>query len=246
MIDWAAISITRRPARGDPVSDTMSTRGCATSASPTSGPVPLTRLKTPFGSPASRASSAKMNELSGAISLPLSTTVHPAAIAAPAFMTIIKRGTFQGVMAPTTPAGSRCTIVWSNRSCHATFPTSSAKIRRFWAGEAVCSWAARLSGWPTSLTIVRVICSERSSIRSAIRLRIAARSSGVDCDHSSSAAAAALAARSTSAAVPRGTIAYGSSVEGLTTVIVPVPDDGCHAPFTKIALRSIRSGAPAA
>ena len=39
------------PARVEPVNDTMSTSGCAASASPTTGPSPVTRLNTPGGKP---------------------------------------------------------------------------------------------------------------------------------------------------------------------------------------------------
>ena len=66
LIPAAASSITRRPARTEPVSDTISTSGCVTIASPTSGPTPHTRLRTPSGRPASAAISAKMNDVSGA------------------------------------------------------------------------------------------------------------------------------------------------------------------------------------
>ena len=57
----------------------MSTSGCAAMASPTTGPVPVTRLNTPAGRPISSMISARMNALSGATSLGLSTTVQPAA-----------------------------------------------------------------------------------------------------------------------------------------------------------------------
>ena len=62
--------------------------GCAAIASPTTGPVPVTRLNTPGGSPASSTISARMNALSGATSLGLSTTVHPAAMAGATLATI--------------------------------------------------------------------------------------------------------------------------------------------------------------
>ena len=71
--------MTRLPARVDPVNDTMSTSGCAAMASPTTGPTPVTRLKTPGGSPTSSMISARTKALSGATSLGLSTTVQPAA-----------------------------------------------------------------------------------------------------------------------------------------------------------------------
>ena len=74
--------MTRLPARVDPVKETMSVFGCATIASPTTGPSPVTKLKTPLGSPTSSMMSARMNALIGATSLGLRTTVQPAASAA--------------------------------------------------------------------------------------------------------------------------------------------------------------------
>ena len=77
----AASSMTRRPARVEPVKETMSTLGWAAIASPTTGPTPLTRLKTPGGRPTSSMTSARMKALIGATSLGLRTTVQPAASA---------------------------------------------------------------------------------------------------------------------------------------------------------------------
>ena len=77
-----------RPARVDPVKDTMSMPGCLASAWPTSGPAPWTRLKTPSGSRASAIASASRKALSGAISEGLSTTLQPAASAAAALAVI--------------------------------------------------------------------------------------------------------------------------------------------------------------
>ena len=90
--DCEASSATRRPARVDPVSDTMATSGWTVSRSPTTGPVPVTRLKTPGGSPAASTISARMKALSGATSLGLTTTVQPAASAGPTLATIWCRG----------------------------------------------------------------------------------------------------------------------------------------------------------
>src|SRR6185437_13262728 len=78
---WAASSLTRLPARVDPVKDTMSTPGWDAMASPTTGPEPCTRLNTPAGSPTDSMTSASTYELSGAISEGLTTTVQPAASA---------------------------------------------------------------------------------------------------------------------------------------------------------------------
>ena len=84
----APTCITRRPARVEPVKDTMSMSGLAAIASPTTGPVPVTRLNTPSGRPTSWMISASMKASMGATSLGLSTTVQPAAIAYATFAAI--------------------------------------------------------------------------------------------------------------------------------------------------------------
>ena len=217
----------------------MSTSGWDATASPTCGPVPQTRLNTPSGRPASAAASAKMNELSGAISLPLRTTVQPAAMAAPAFMQIIFSGAFHGVIAPITPAGSRRTTVFPIRSSQSMSPRASAAMSR--SAIAVPTWARAAidAGWPTSLTIVWRISPDLASSRRASFVTTSARSSGDDCDQLAKASAAACAARSTSSADPPGTVAIGSSVAGSITVMTSVPDEGSHLPLTKISWRSI-------
>ena len=78
---------------------------------PTVGPSPLTRLKTPFGTPAACRTSAKMIALSGAISLGFSTIVQPAASAGATLHMIWLIGQFHGVMKPQTPIGSRAISV---------------------------------------------------------------------------------------------------------------------------------------
>ena len=75
----AAPLATLIPALVDPVKDIMSIPGCEDIASPTVGPSPLTRLKTPAGTPASSIISANKIAFSGAISVGLRTIVHPAA-----------------------------------------------------------------------------------------------------------------------------------------------------------------------
>jgi hypothetical protein len=76
-----AASSRSAPARVEPVNEIMSTSGCLTSASPTTGPKPVTTLTTPGGSPTSWITSDRMNALNGAISDGLTTTVQPAASA---------------------------------------------------------------------------------------------------------------------------------------------------------------------
>ena len=57
----AATAMTRLPAAVEPVNETMSTSGWAAIASPTTGPSPVTRLKTPGGRPTASKTSASAN-----------------------------------------------------------------------------------------------------------------------------------------------------------------------------------------
>lgn len=84
----AAACATRTPARVEPVIEIMSTCGCDARAAPTIGPVPLTRLMTPGGQPASCITSANSKALSGDNSLGFNTTVQPAASAGPTLAVI--------------------------------------------------------------------------------------------------------------------------------------------------------------
>ncbi len=84
----AATAPIRRPATVEPVSETMSTSGCATSVSPTPAPVPVTRLNTPGGRPIESNTSANTYAFNGATSLGLRTTVHPAPRAGATFAAI--------------------------------------------------------------------------------------------------------------------------------------------------------------
>ena len=98
------------PARVEPVNEIMSMSGCALIAAPTSGPSPLTRLNTPFGTPASCRISAKISAEVGAISEGFRTMVQPAASAGATLQAIWLSGQFHGVIMPTTPIGSRTTM----------------------------------------------------------------------------------------------------------------------------------------
>ena len=85
------------------------TPGCLTSASPASSPMPLTRLNTPVGSPASAKIPAHSDAESGVNSAGLSTTVHPDASAGASFQDSSMNGVFHGVISPATPLGLRLT-----------------------------------------------------------------------------------------------------------------------------------------
>jgi hypothetical protein len=77
----------------------------ATAAGP-AGPKPLTILKTPGGSTRFMISQMR-STASGASSALFTTTALPATSAGATFSAISSMGTFQGMMAPTTPSGSR-------------------------------------------------------------------------------------------------------------------------------------------
>src|SRR5690349_2771726 len=96
---------TSRPARVEPVNETLSIPALATSARPTSVP-PGSTLNTPAGTPAFSATSASSRASSGVSGDGLSTTVQPAASAGTYLNAAWVCGTFQGVTAATTPTGT--------------------------------------------------------------------------------------------------------------------------------------------
>src|SRR3546814_14032110 len=91
-----------------PVKLILATSGCTTSRAPATGPSPGTTLTTPGGKPTSSNRRASASDEAGVCSAGLSTTVQPAASAAPSFPAAATRGPFHGVVAPTTPTGGRC------------------------------------------------------------------------------------------------------------------------------------------
>ena len=101
-----ADAMIRRPVAVEPVKVTMSTIGLEVSSSPTS-PWPVITLKTPGGMPASAATSAIIMASSGVQGCGFRTTVQPAASAGAVFTTLSMNGKLKGVMAATTPMGSR-------------------------------------------------------------------------------------------------------------------------------------------
>ena len=88
----------------------MSMSGLDVSAWPVSIP-PGTTDSTPSGRPASANTSAKAFAVNGVSAAGLSTTVQPASSAGPSLLTARNSGTFHATIAPTTPIGSRCTMV---------------------------------------------------------------------------------------------------------------------------------------
>ena len=120
----AAIRPISLPARSEPVNATLRTSGCSTIAAPTSGPVPVTTLKTPAGSPHSTASRASSSVLAEVNSDGLATTTLPAASAGAMPRAAWLIGAFQGVITPTTPKGSRSVYEWRSGATWSVSPPS--------------------------------------------------------------------------------------------------------------------------
>src|SRR5262245_35617353 len=95
------------PVEVSPVNAILSTPGCVTSAVPTLPPGPGTTLNTPSGKPAAATTSANFSAVSGVRLAGLWTTAQPVASAGPYFHIESNSGKFHGVIAPTTPTGSR-------------------------------------------------------------------------------------------------------------------------------------------
>ncbi|MCY1396290.1 hypothetical protein D3C76_1390490 [compost metagenome] len=127
-----AACMIRRPVGTLPVKASLSTSGCSANGAPASGPRPVTRLNTPSGSPTSWMMAASSSALSGVSSEGLSTRVQPAASAGATFHAAISSGKFHGMIAPTTPTGSRSTHELkrssaSSMGCCACWSAASAR-----------------------------------------------------------------------------------------------------------------------
>ncbi len=97
---------TDRPTGVDPVKAILSTLGWRMSAWPATAP-PVTTFRTPSGTPAAENSSAIRSADNGVSSAGLWTIVFPAASAGAILLLERISGKLNGVMAPTTPMGSR-------------------------------------------------------------------------------------------------------------------------------------------
>jgi hypothetical protein len=104
---WAARPAIRLPVSVDPVKAILSTSGWSTSASPARPPNPGTTFTTPGGRSSSSISAANASADTGVSSDGLTTIVLAPASAGQSFHASITSGEFQGMIAPTTPIGSR-------------------------------------------------------------------------------------------------------------------------------------------
>src|SRR3954469_21639473 len=97
----------RAPVAVLPVNEILARRRSSTSAAPASAPKPVTTLMTPGGKPAWSASAARRSTVAEVYSDGLMTMVLPVAREGASLLVVSVSGEFHGVMAPTTPSGSR-------------------------------------------------------------------------------------------------------------------------------------------
>ena len=95
------------PVSVSPVNVILSIPGCSAIACPMTSPGPGTTLKAPGGRPAWLSNSANSNAVSGVRDAGFRITAFPQASAGAIFHIACSRGKFHGVIAPTTPTGSR-------------------------------------------------------------------------------------------------------------------------------------------
>ena len=196
------------PTSVEPVNDTLRTRASPNSSRET---MPderdVSRLTTPFGTPASSIARSTAAAVSGVAEAGLTMLVQPAAIAGPSLRVIIAAGKFHGVIAATTPTPWRSTRTRLAGFCGGTIcpyarsaspPNHSMKLAAY-----STSPLASASGLPCSSVISVPISSIRSRITSADFRSSRARVWALVFRQPSSAAAAALIAARTSSAVRR-------------------------------------------
>ena len=168
----------------------------ATKAAPTS-PSPCTSSSTPAGrSPSNRAATSAPT--SGTCSLGLKTTVLPVASAGTRISMGMPRGKFQGVMAATTPCGSRTTTVScfsSDKMRGSSARATSSKTRGIRLAHSEISSRADGSVLPISRVMSCASSSARASMRPGSSRRWARRS----CAGKAAQAGAAARARATAA-----------------------------------------------
>ena len=211
-----------QPTGGDPVNVMSATSGWSTSALPTSPPPPVTTLSQPGGRPHSSSSrSASAMAENGVWLAGFSTTGQPAAIAGASLCATRFSGKLNGLIAPTTPTGTRRTkpSLPSPASLASSGTISPVSVR----ATAAANWnvltarsastRAVFMGFAASTAMVRAKSSWRSASSSAARSRISARRHGGERlaaqhrrrgrDRTSTSAAVHFGTRPTSDAVVR-------------------------------------------
>ena len=211
-----ARDMMRRPVAVEPVKVTMSTSGWPESSSPTS-PWPVMTFKTPGGMSASAAARAISKASSGVQGWGLRTTEHPTARAGMTFTMLSIKGKLKGVMAATTPTGSRTTALPATPPGPPVGGDDSIQWTKPWACSALkwpipmapphCTASTIMPAQPVSATINSRRWACRASRISAIFFSRAPRSAGFMKGQgpSSNARRAAAIAERASSTVASGT-----------------------------------------
>ena len=228
---------------------TAATDRCWPSSRPTSEPRPVMTCSTPSGRPASALSSARRSDETDVWRAGLSTTLFPATRAGASLSIAKLRGKFHGVIAATTPIGSRVT---SAKACSSPRGDSSISLsasspyqRRVLAVDATSTSRASLTGLPISRDTNSPNSSAFASMRSAQRWRTLPRSVGAMRDQRplSKAARAVFTTRSTSAAEALGTAVKTSPNQGSSRPRVSPEEDGDDVPPSHIP-KDVGTAAP--
>ena len=146
-------------------------------ASPTVAPDPVTTLTASAGKPASSMISTSFTPDRGVSLAGLRTTAFPAARAGPTLWQTRFRGKLKGVIAATTPQGTRRVKPNFPAPLDAALRSSVSPVRRLAssADRVIVSWARDASPipseriLPSSRVIVRPSSCRRPVIRSAAR-----------------------------------------------------------------------------
>src|SRR5262249_30267695 len=101
------LAATLPPVSTEPTNPTPATSGWPTTASPTTGPGPETKLNRPLGRLASARISASRAQHAVVLGAGTQTTVLPAARAGAKISAPIVYGQLHGLTTPTTPSGTR-------------------------------------------------------------------------------------------------------------------------------------------
>src|SRR5580692_557582 len=223
----AARAATWLPVSTEPTKPTPATPGCPTRASPTTGPGPGTKLKTPAGIPVWAITSARTAQHAVVDGAGTQTTVLPAAIAGANTSAPIVYGQFHGLTTPITPSGTRSVRIRRSAeteagSAPARRLASSAAILKYSASSSTSSNASA-SGLPWSRVRVRASSSRRAPMPAMTLPNQPARSNADTPAHAGQAAEAALTASSTSTGLATATVANVSPDDGLTAAADPAP-----------------------
>ncbi len=246
-----AVAAIDLPVADDPVNEITPISGELTIASPTSAPVPVTRLTTPGGTPASAISSTSSVAQWGVSLAGLNTTVLPVTSAGMIFQHGIAIGKFHGVMIPATPIGWRIDIAHLSGSSDGTVSPCirrpSPAIRNAMSMPSWTSPRASAMTLPISRVMARASRSLCSAMSAPKAYRISPRFGAGVRRHIGSAVSAAFVAIATSAAVPcwkRPMTSRRSA--GLRLSNVPPPTESIHSPAMKCRKVGASAGRAAA